>query len=97
MVWPWDSDPRPSAPKGDALPTELSITQRINQHSQQTYVSVHTHEDQDQVPNPSGTPFPDMDAIQVTEEGVPKMLFKMNPRKATGPDLIPAPILKNSK
>ena len=30
------------------------------------YVSVHTHEDQDQVPSPSGTPFPDMDAIQVT-------------------------------
>ena len=59
------------------------------------YVSVHTHEDQDQVPSPSGTPFPDMDAIQVTEEGVRKLLFKMNPRKATGPDSIPARILND--
>ena len=59
------------------------------------YVSVHTHEDQDQVPSPSGTPFPDIDAIQVTEEGVRKMLFKMNPRKATGPDSIPARILND--
>ena len=59
------------------------------------YVSVHTHEDQNQVPSPSDTPFPDMDAIQVTEEGVRKLLFKMNPRKATGPDSIPAPILND--
>ena len=36
-----------------------------------------------------------MDVIQVTEEGVRKLLFKMNPKKATGPDSIPARILND--
>ena len=58
------------------------------------YASVHTHEEQAQTLSPSGTPYPDMDEIQVME-GVLKMLQKTNPRKATGPDSIPALILKD--
>ena len=44
------------------------------------------HEDQ---------PFPAMPEISVTKEGVFKLLLKLNPNKATGPDLLPARILKD--
>ena len=35
-----------------------------------------------------------MDNITVTEQGVKKLLQKSNPQKATGPDMIPARILR---
>ena len=38
--------------------------------------------------------FPSMSDIQVTNEGIIKLLQKMNPGKASGPDLLPARILK---
>ena len=50
------------------------------------YQSVFTHEDPDiPVPDPDGDPYPDMEQITVTDEGVRKLLQKSNPRKATGP------------
>ena len=59
------------------------------------YQSVFTKEDQDtQVPDPEGKPYPDMNNIHVSEEGVRKLLQKSNPRKATGPDMIPVRLLK---
>ena len=57
------------------------------------YQSVFTHEEPDiSFPDPDG--YPDMDNITVTEEGVRKLLQRSNPRKATGPDTLPARILK---
>ena len=41
-----------------------------------------------------GNPFPSMKNIQVTNEGITKLLQKLNPGKASGPDLLPARILK---
>ena len=41
-----------------------------------------------------GTPFPSMPEITVTQSGVEKLLSKMNPHKAPGPDGISARILK---
>ena len=59
------------------------------------YQSVFTHEDPDiPVPNPDGDPYPDMEQITVTDEGVRKLLQKSNPRKASGPDMVPARLLK---
>ena len=58
------------------------------------YQSTFTQENTNQVPSPSGTPYPDMEEIQVDEDGTRKLLQKTNPRKATGPDNIPARILK---
>ena len=55
------------------------------------YQFVFTHEDPDiPVPDPDGDPYPDTDHITVTEEGVRKLLQKSNPRKASGPDMVPA-------
>ena len=40
------------------------------------------------------SPFPSMERIQVSTNGVTKLLKKINPHKATGPDNIPACLLK---
>ena len=59
------------------------------------YQSVFTHEDPNiPVPDPDGDPYPDMQQITVTDEGVRKLLQKSNPRKASGPDMVPARFLK---
>ena len=59
------------------------------------YQSVYTKEDQNcPVPEPEGTPYPSMDDFTVTIEGVEKLLHKSNPSKASGPDMIPARLLK---
>ena len=59
------------------------------------YESVYTQEDISNVPSPSGQSYQPMDEITVTEQGVRKLLQKINPRKACGPDMIPARILKD--
>ena len=58
------------------------------------YESTWTKEDKDDIPIPDGTPFPSMGDITVTEQGVVKLLLKLNPAKACGPDLLPASHLK---
>ena len=59
------------------------------------YHSDNTREDPSSAtPDPDGTPLPDMDNITVTEQGVKKLLQKSKPQKATGPDTIPAQILR---
>jgi len=40
--------------------------------------------------------FPDMRNVAIDHNGVMKLLEKINPSKATGPDLIPARILKEA-
>ena len=47
------------------------------------------------VPSPSGQPYQYMEEITVTEHGVCKLLQKINLRKACGPDMISARILKD--
>ena len=58
------------------------------------YESTFTREDTSNIPQPRGEPCSPMPDIIVTEEGVAKLLRKINPNKACGPDMIPARILK---
>ena len=58
------------------------------------YESVFTKENPNFVPSPSGNPFPEMDKIEISEEGVKKQLMNLNPHKASGPDGLPAYVLK---
>ena len=58
------------------------------------YESTWTKEDKSSIPSPDGTPFPSMPEIEVINEGVVKLLLKLNPNKASGPDLLPARVLK---
>ena len=51
--------------------------------------------DQTNIPQPEGQPYPPMPDIEISREGVLKLLKKINPNKASGPDMIPARILKD--
>jgi hypothetical protein len=42
-----------------------------------------------------GTPYPTLDPLTITVEGVAKLLRNINPSKASGPDSIPNRVLKN--
>ena len=56
------------------------------------YQSVYTQDSP--VPEPEGVPYLRMEDFSVTMEGVKKLLHRSNPGKASGPDLIPARLLK---
>ena len=59
------------------------------------YESTFTREDETNIPQPEGQPYPPMPDIEISREGVLKLLKKINPNKASGPDMIPARILKD--
>ena len=59
------------------------------------YQSVFTNEDTSDIPTPDGKPYSSMPEITVSIEGVQKLLQKLNPQKACGPDQIPARILRD--
>ena len=74
---------------------------RFNSHEDKAdilnrqYQSVFIHEEPDiPVPDPDGDPYPDMEYITVTEEGVRKLLQRSNPRKVNGLDMLPVRLLK---
>ena len=58
------------------------------------YESTFTREDTSNIPQQRGEPCSTMPDIIVTEEGVAKLLRKINPNKACGPDMIPVRIFK---
>ena len=59
------------------------------------YESTLTREDEANIPQSEGQPYPPMPDIDISREGVLKLLKKINPNKASGPDMIPARILKD--
>ena len=59
------------------------------------FASVFTREDTSVIPNLSGTTYPTMRPISVTVEGVASILANLDPSKASGPDEIPARLLKD--
>ena len=50
--------------------------------------------DNDSKPDIPGNPYPDVDAINITTEGVIKLLSKLEANKASGPDRLPNRVLK---
>ncbi|KAL8590830.1 hypothetical protein ACOMHN_052181 [Nucella lapillus] len=58
------------------------------------FKSVFTEEDLSHMPDKGDSPYQAMDDITVTEKGVQTLLRNLQPNKATGPDSIPAFILK---
>ena len=59
------------------------------------FTSVFTTEDTFDVPSLDGHPFPDISPINVTNDGVTALLSNLKIHKASGPDRIPASLLKN--
>ena len=58
------------------------------------FQSVFTHEGDGAVPKLEGQTYPAIDALKIRDDGVQKLLTKLKPNKASGPDTIPARILK---
>ena len=58
------------------------------------YQAQFTDEDKSEIPQPEGEPSPTMLDIHVNTDGVLKLLQKLNVNKASGPDMIPARLLK---
>ena len=59
------------------------------------YTSVFQDEDEASIPDLGPSPYPSMPTIKVTENGVKKLLHKLNPKKAVGPDKVPTRILRD--
>ena len=58
------------------------------------FVSVFTREDSSSLPDLGDSPHPDVPAFEVSIEGVQKLLSNIKPHTASGPDNIPAYLLK---
>jgi hypothetical protein len=58
------------------------------------FKSVFTVEDTSNFPDKGASPYTEMRNIKVDKNGIQKLLMDLNPNKATGPDQIPAYILK---
>ena len=50
------------------------------------FVSVFTQEDISIIPDIPGPPYPAMDSIEITIEGVTRLLTNLNPKKTSAPD-----------
>jgi hypothetical protein len=61
----------------------------------QQFVSVLTEENMTNQPELKGNPSPDISHLEISEEGVKKLLSNVNPKKANGPANIPNRVLKD--
>ena len=78
--------------QGKVYTDSLSKANLLNNH----FASVFTHEDLFQIPKVNGNHLPDIPALDIQAEGVRKLLQELDPHKATGPDNIPANLLKQT-
>ena len=61
------------------------------------YTSVFKDEDPSNIPDLGASPYRSLPKINVSGNGVKKLLENLNPRKAVGPDFVPTQILKEFK
>ena len=61
----------------------------------QQFVSIFTEENMRNQPELKGNPSPDIGHLEISEEGVKKLLSNVNPKKVNGLDNIPNRVLKN--
>ena len=59
----------------------------------QTFCSVFTREDLDNIPDKGPSPYQPMSHIHITLNGVIKCVKRLNPKKACGPDKMPILVL----
>ena len=59
------------------------------------YASVFQDEGKSKPPDLGNSPYPSMPKIDVSIEGVKKLLLRLNPKKAVGPDMVPTHILRD--
>ena len=88
-----DSSGIPTLRKDESLVSDSKEKAEILAHQ---YESVFTEEDLTHIPDKGTSPFSDMSNITITVAGVAKLLSKLNPKKAVGPDGIPTRILREN-
>ena len=76
---------------GKIMEDSKSKAEALNQQ----FVSVFTEENMTNQPELKGNPSPDISHLEISEEGVKKLLSNVNPKKANGPDNIPNRVLKD--
>jgi hypothetical protein len=76
---------------GKIMEDSKSKAEALNQQ----FVSVFTEENMTNQPDLKGNPSPDISRLEISEEGVKKLLSNVNPKKANGPDNIPNRVLKD--
>ena len=74
-----------------------TVTQSVSKADilNKQFHSVYTKDDYTNMPDKGPSPYPSMMKIHVNNQGVVKLPRGLRPFKATGPDEIPAYILKN--
>ncbi len=77
--------------KGDLVSDNTQKAEVLNEQ----FRKVFTKEDLTSLPKIDGEPFPSMPEIIVTTPGVVKLLSNLQPKKAAGPDTIPARVLRD--
>ena len=80
----------PLSSNGKIVTTAQEKAEALNKQ----FSSVFTREDNSNIPEMGPSPYEKMPPIEVTEKGVKALLSGLNSRKATGPDDIPAILLK---
>ena len=75
---------------GNLLSDPTEVAEALNSQ----YTSQFTREPDGHLPNIDGEPVSPMPDIEFTAPGIEKLLNNLNPAKASGPDLVPARILK---
>ncbi len=73
---------------------EHKAGQRGRRNNNTHFQSVYTQED-DQIPNRPYSPFPNIPPLNITTNGIMKLLDGLDTSKSIGPDHIPAFILKS--
>ena len=58
------------------------------------FESVYTRENADDIPLKGPSPYPDIEDISIDSNGIKKLLDRLNPNKASGPDDLSARVLK---
>ena len=77
--------------KGDLISDNLGKAEVLNNQ----FRKVFTKEDTTSIPDIDGDPFPEMPNIQIAVPGIEKLLSKLKPKKASGPDNLPSRVLKD--
>ena len=77
--------------EGNTITDDLDKTNALNNQ----FVLVFTQEDISIILDIPGPPYPAMDTIEITIEGVTRLLTNLNPNKASGPDKISNRFLKD--
>ena len=92
-----DIQSQAQTPRRNSTPTKNGKRQSTSKGKAQIsyvqYASVFQNEGKSELPDLGNSPYPSMPKIDTFVDGVEKLLLRLNPRTAVGPDMVPTRIL----